>query len=44
MIMIHFLIVAVETKNILAEMINCNPERIAFVDNTSNGLNILAKY
>lgn len=37
-----FLIVAVETKNILSEMINCNPERIAFLDNTSNGINVLA--
>lgn len=31
-----------ETKNLLAEFINANPDRIAFIDNTSNGLNILA--
>jgi cysteine desulfurase/selenocysteine lyase len=32
-----------ETKAELGELINCKPERIAFVDNTSNGLNILAQ-
>lgn len=32
-----------ETKDILSKMINCNAERIAFVDNTSNGLNIIAQ-
>jgi selenocysteine lyase/cysteine desulfurase len=38
-----FLKVVEETKQILAEMINCNVDRIAFVDNTSNGINILAQ-
>lgn len=37
-----FLRVYEETKNLLAEFINANPDRIAFIDNTSNGLNILA--
>ena len=32
-----------ETKNDIALMINSSPDRIAFVDNTSNGLNILAQ-
>ncbi len=31
-----------ETKNDLAALINSKPERIAFVDNTSNGINVLA--
>ena len=35
--------VAGETKNYLCQMLNCTPDRIAFVDNTSNGLNILAQ-
>ena len=35
--------IASETKKILAEMINCSPDRIAFVDNTTNGINILAQ-
>ncbi len=38
-----FLRVVEETKMLLAELINCNVDRIAFVDNTSNGLNILAQ-
>jgi selenocysteine lyase/cysteine desulfurase len=38
-----FLRVVEETKILLAELINCNVDRIAFVDNTSNGLNILAQ-
>lgn len=38
-----FLKVVDETKEILAKMINCNPDRIAFVDNTSNGLNLAAQ-
>jgi cysteine desulfurase / selenocysteine lyase len=38
-----FLKVVEETKQILAEMINCSIDRIAFVDNTSNGINILAQ-
>ncbi len=32
----------IETKKLIATLLNCSPERIAFVDNTSNGLNILA--
>jgi cysteine desulfurase/selenocysteine lyase len=32
-----------ETKYDIGELINCKPDRIAFVDNTSNGLNILAQ-
>jgi len=32
-----------ETKKHLCQMINCMAGRIAFVDNTSNGLNILAQ-
>lgn len=32
-----------ETKEKLARLINTNPDRIAFVDNTSNGLNVLAQ-
>jgi len=31
-----------ETRNDLAALINTKPERIAFVDNTSNGINVLA--
>jgi selenocysteine lyase/cysteine desulfurase len=31
-----------ETKSILASLINTLPDRIAFVDNTTNGINILA--
>lgn len=38
-----FLKVVDETKELLAEMINCNVDRTAFVDNTSNGLNIVAQ-
>jgi selenocysteine lyase/cysteine desulfurase len=38
-----FLKVVEETKILLAELINCNVDRTAFVDNTSNGLNILAQ-
>lgn len=38
-----FLKVHEETKNILAELINCNSDRIAFIDNTTNGLNIIAQ-
>lgn len=37
-----FLKVYEETKILLGELINANPDRIAFLDNTSNGLNILA--
>ena len=38
-----FIKTAAETKSLLAEMINTEAERIAFVDNTSNGINILAQ-
>jgi selenocysteine lyase/cysteine desulfurase len=38
-----FLKVVEETKILLAELINCNIDRTAFIDNTSNGLNILAQ-
>lgn len=38
-----FLKVVEDTKELLAEMINCNIDRTAFIDNTSNGLNILAQ-
>jgi len=38
-----FLKVLEESKLLLAEMINCSSDRIAFIDNTSNGLNILAQ-
>ncbi|HEX2865802.1 MAG TPA: aminotransferase class V-fold PLP-dependent enzyme [Ignavibacteriales bacterium] len=32
-----------DTKNKLGEMINCDSSRIAFADNTSNALNVLAQ-
>lgn len=35
--------VLVDTKNKLGEMINADASRIAFTDNTSNGLNLLAQ-
>ena len=38
-----FLKVLEESKLLLADLINCNSDRIAFIDNTSNGLNILAQ-
>ena len=38
-----FLKVMEETKLLLADLINCSDDRIAFIDNTSNGLNILAQ-
>lgn len=38
-----FLSTADETKSLLAKLINTSPDRIAFVDNTSNGVNILAQ-
>lgn len=37
-----FVKVMIETKSLLAEMINCKDDRIAFVDNTTNGLIMLA--
>ncbi len=33
----------VETKELIGKLLNAQKERIAFVDNTSNGLNILAQ-
>ena len=38
-----FLKVVEETKVLLADLINCNVDRTAFIDNTSNGLNIIAQ-
>ncbi len=38
-----FLKVVDETKELVSEMINGNNDRIAFCDNTSNGINILAQ-
>lgn len=38
-----FLKVVEETKLLLSELINCNIDRTAFVDNTSNGISILAQ-
>ena len=38
-----FLEVVDETKELLSVLINANPDRLAFVDNTSNGLNIIAQ-
>lgn len=35
--------IIVENKINLAELINCTPDRIAFLDNTSNGINVLAQ-
>jgi selenocysteine lyase/cysteine desulfurase len=37
-----FKAVADETKNILGDMINCSGDRIAFLDNTANGIICLA--
>lgn len=39
----EFLKTREEAKNILAELINGEASRIAFVDNTSNGINIIAQ-
>ncbi len=39
----EFMAVSEETKKDLAEMINSHPSRIAFTDNTSNGINIVAQ-
>ncbi len=39
----EFMAVSEETKKDLAEMINSHPSRLAFTDNTSNGINILAQ-
>lgn len=40
---VQFLKIADETKNLLAEYLNTHQDRIAFTDNTSNGINILAQ-
>jgi selenocysteine lyase/cysteine desulfurase len=37
-----FLKTYVHTKQLVGTLLHCEPERIAFADNTSNGLNILA--
>jgi selenocysteine lyase/cysteine desulfurase len=37
-----FKAIADETKNIIGEMINCSGDRIAFLDNTANGIICLA--
>ncbi len=39
----EFLKIAEESKNRLGEMINTTADRIAYLDNTSNGINILAQ-
>ena len=39
----EFLKTSEEAKNILGELINSESSRIAFVDNTSNGINIIAQ-
>lgn len=39
----EYMKVMVDTKNKLGEMINCDSSRIAFMDNTSNALNLLAQ-
>ena len=38
-----FLKVVDETKELLSELINANPDRLAFIDNTTNGINIIAQ-
>ncbi len=39
----EFIKVNEETKNYLSELINCKSSEIAFIDNTSNGINIIAQ-
>ena len=39
----EFLKTSEEAKSMLGELINCEPSRIAFIDNTSNGINIFAQ-
>ena len=41
-IFFDFLKVVIETKERIGKLINCQKERIAFTDSTTNGLNILA--
>lgn len=38
-----FINVAAETKNLLAQILNSDPDSIAFIDNTTNGINLLAQ-
>jgi cysteine desulfurase / selenocysteine lyase len=40
---LQFLAMALETKGLIAEYLSTQNDRIAFTDNTSNGLNILAQ-
>ena len=40
---LKFLAVQSNAKSLLGELINTQPERIAFTDNTTNGINILAQ-
>src|SRR5690606_14664217 len=40
---LRFLKIADETKNLLAAYLNTSAERIAFADNTTNGINLLAQ-
>jgi cysteine desulfurase / selenocysteine lyase len=39
----EFIKISEETKNFLSELINCKSTEIAFLDNTSNGINLLAQ-
>lgn len=39
----EFLKAVEQSKKYLSQMLNCSVERLAFVDNTSNGMNILAQ-
>lgn len=39
----EFLKVTAEIKNYITQMLNCSYEQIAFVENTSNGMNVLAQ-
>ncbi|MBZ0199748.1 MAG: aminotransferase class V-fold PLP-dependent enzyme [Ignavibacteriaceae bacterium] len=39
----NFVTTTEETKSLLGSMINCVPDNIAFTDNTSNSINILAQ-
>ena len=39
----EFIKISEETKNYLSESLNCKSSEIAFVDNTSNGINIMAQ-
>ncbi len=39
----EFIKISGETKEDLSELINCKSSEIAFIDNTSNGINIIAQ-